>query len=804
MEIYCLKCKEKREIPETTAVFTANGVPGTRGVCPECGTNVFKMGATPAHDGMEKPVIEKKATKAAAKTSKKAKKGSKPSAKISRRRKSSVGPNFADRISMDGLGKPLVIVESPAKAQTIGRFLGNKYKVVASYGHVRDLLASRLSVDPENDFAPEYRVPNDKSKLVKKIAEIAEKSPEVYLATDPDREGESIAWHLMESADIPENKTKRVVFHEITKPAIDAAFKNARTLDMDLVDAQQARRILDRLVGYKVSPLLWNKVRSRLSAGRVQSVAVRLVVEREREIQNFVPVEYWVVSAVFHQVGHNAQYEAKLLKIDAVDLNLGNENDTLATVADMKQANYKLAEKKQSTRRNRPSAPYITSTLQQDASSRLGFLANRTMMVAQQLYEGIKLSGSEETGLITYMRTDSVNVSTQAISEVRSFIANEYGEDYLPAKPAQYRTRAKTAQEAHEAIRPTSVYRTPDKMQPFLTPEQHRLYTIIWQRFVASQMEPQVVETLSLDIAGQSVAHQYLLRATASQTVFPGFRSVYPPANSDNSENPEMVRLFKEILEEGKEQILDDLNYEQKFTQPPSRYSEASLIMTLEENDIGRPSTYAPIISTIQTRGYVERQKRMLVPTEIGFIVNDLLVEFFPEIVDIKFTSRMEEELDEIAEGNAEWVEVLQEFYTPFEKRLDYAAENMPNRKPAPKEIGRACPECGQPLVMRSGRFGDFISCSTFPACRYTENIPVKLDMVCPSCQEGEVIQKRTKQGKIFYGCSRYPECEFASWQKPMEESCPSCGGLLTEKSADNAVCTDCKLTFPQINGKLV
>ncbi|HHV04958.1 MAG TPA: type I DNA topoisomerase [Anaerolineaceae bacterium] len=804
MEIYCLKCKEKREIPETTAVFTANGLPGTRGVCPVCGTNVFKMGATPAHEGMEKPVVVKKASKSSAKSSRSTKGGKKSSSKSSQSGRSARGANFADRISMDGLGKPLVIVESPAKAQTIGRFLGNKYKVVASYGHVRDLLASRLSVDPENNFEPEYRVPNDKSKLVKKIAEIAEKSPEVYLATDPDREGESIAWHLMESADIPEEKTKRVVFHEITKPAIDAAFKNARTLDMDLVDAQQARRILDRLVGYKVSPILWRKVRSRLSAGRVQSVAVRLVVEREREIQNFVPVEYWVVSAIFHQAGHDEQYEAKLLKINDQDLELNNEKDTLATVADMKEAKYKLAEKKLNSRRNRPVAPYITSTMQQDASSRLGFLASRTMMVAQQLYEGIKLSGSEETGLITYMRTDSVNVSAQAIAEVRDYIAKEYGESYLPEKAQVYKTRAKTAQEAHEAIRPTSVHRTPEKMRAFLTPEQHRLYTLIWQRFVASQMEAQLVETLSLDITGQSQTHNYLLRATASQTVFEGFRKVYPTANPENNENPELVKLFKDVLKEGAEQILDDLNYEQKFTQPPARFSEASLILMLEENDIGRPSTYAPIISTIQTRGYVERQGRTLKPTEVGFIVNDLLVEFFPEIVDIKFTSRMEEELDEIAEGKADWVKVLQEFYTPFEKRLDYAAENMPNRKPAPKEIGRACPDCGEPLVMRSGRFGDFISCSTFPACRYTENIPVTLEMACPVCQDGDVVQKRTKRGKTFYGCSRYPECEFASWQKPIQEPCPSCGGLLTEKSNDEVVCTECKLTFPQIDGKLV
>lgn len=799
MEIYCLKCKEKREIAETTAVFTASGTPGTRGLCPVCGTKVFRMGATPEHDGMVKPIVEKKERKSSAKTNTKTKKAIKKGERSNR----SSGPNLADRINMDGLGKPLVIVESPAKAQTIGRFLGNKYKVIASYGHVRDLLASRLSVDPDNDFAPEYRVPNEKAKLVKKITEISEKSPEVYLATDPDREGESIAWHLMESANIPENKTKRVVFHEITKTAIDEAFKNARTLDIDLVDAQQARRILDRLVGYKVSPILWEKVRSRLSAGRVQSVAVRLVVEREREILDFVPVEYWVISAIFHQEGSNEQYEAKLLRIDTRDLELNNEDDAKLTVADMKAAVYTLAEKKESKRRNRPSAPYITSTLQQDASSRLGFLANRTMTIAQQLYEGIKLSGNDETGLITYMRTDSVNVSKQAVDEARQYIEQTYGKSYLPPKPPLYRTRAKTAQEAHEAIRPTSVLRTPAKMEAFLTPEQHRLYTLIWQRFVASQMEPQVVETLSLDIEGVSKDHQYLLRASASHTVFPGFRAVYPQMNGENNENPELVRLFKEVLQKSKTQILDSLNSEQKFTQPPSRFSEASLIMMLEENEIGRPSTYAPIISTIQTRGYVERQGRMLKPTEIGFIVNDLLVDFFPEIVDIKFTSRMEEELDEIAEGKTEWVSVMREFYEPFAKRLDYAKDNMPVKKPEPKLVGRPCPTCGQELVVRSGRFGEFISCSSFPTCRYTENIPVVLDISCPSCHEGEIVEKRTKRGKQFFGCSRYPECDFASWQKPLAEPCPSCGGLLTQKSADEAICVECKLTFPQVDGKL-
>jgi len=802
MEIYCLKCKEKREIADTTATFTATGKPGTRGVCPVCGTNVFKMGSTPAHEGLEKPVVEAKAQKK--KDKRKTKSESKSTTKTLRDIKKTTGPNFADRISMDGLGKPLVIVESPAKAQTIGRFLGNKYKVVPSYGHVRDLLTSRLSVDPENDFAPEYRVPNDKTKLVKKITEIADASPEIYLATDPDREGESIAWHLMESAKIPQEKTKRVVFHEITKRAVDTAFQNARKLDMDLVDAQQARRILDRLVGYKVSPILWTKVRSRLSAGRVQSVAVRLIVEREREIENFVPVEYWVVSAIFRQDGDDRTYEAKLLKINNNDLQLNNEKDTLTVVNDIKTASHKLVDKKVSNRHNQPSPPFITSTLQQDASSRLGFLASRTMIVAQQLYEGIKLGGDEETGLITYMRTDSVNVSNQAITEVRSYIEKNYGADYLPIKPILYRTRAKTAQEAHEAIRPTSVQRTPEKMRPFLSPEQYRLYTLIWQRFVASQMEAQVVETVSLDIEGNSKDNIYLFRASVSNTVFPGFRAVYGLANGENNENPELAKLFKEVLKEGEKQILEKLNTEQKFTQPPSRYSEASLIMTLEKNDIGRPSTYAPIISTIQTRGYVDRQGRMLKPTDIGFIVNDLLVEFFPEIVDIKFTSRMEDELDDIAEGKAEWVDVLRDFYEPFEKRIDYAKENMPTKKPEPKLIGRECPDCGQPLVLRSGRFGDFISCSTFPSCRYTESIPVKLDIACPLCQEGDVVQKRTKKGRIFYGCSRFPECDFASWEKPMSTPCPKCGGLLTQKSADKAVCAECKSNFDHIDGELV
>ena len=794
MEAYCFKCKEKREITQAQPGFTSRGAAMTTGVCGVCGTKLFRMGATPAHEGLEKPAVvpTKSAPKKAGKSSNK-----KVSSKTAR--KSTNGKKVRA-----GNGKPLVIVESPAKARTIGRFLGNDYQVLASVGHVRDLLKSQLSVDVENDFTPKYRVPNEKKEIVAEITATAERSKTVYLATDPDREGESIAWHLMDSAQMEPEKVKRVVFHEITKEAVDAAFAHPREIDMDLVDAQQARRILDRLVGYGVSPILWAKVKGRLSAGRVQSVALRLIVEREREIDVFVPVEYWKIAALFEPDGTKKQYKARLFKVNDSDPVLTDEKTTEALVKKLEQAAYKLDKINRSTKMFRPGAPFITSTLQQEASTRLGFLTKKTMTVAQQLYEGIDLGGGEETGLITYMRTDSVHVSAQSVKEAREYIAKKYGDSYVPNKAPVYRTRAASAQEAHEAIRPTSVKRTPESMKSHLSGDQYKLYKLIWQRFIASQMAPAQIETITIDISGKMEKETCLFRASGNKTLFPGYRALYAARRGeDEKEDEDQTELPLEELVLGQKQHLIELNPSQHFTEPPPRFTEASLIQVLEENKIGRPSTYSAIITTIQARGYVTRESKRLIPTEIGFLVNDLVVEYFPSIVDIEFTSGMEDKLDEIAQGDIAWVEVIREFYTPFKESLDHAKENMPKTKLKPELIGRECPQCGGDLVLRTGRFGRFISCSNFPECKYTEPWLEKIGVTCPVCHEGDVVEKRSKRGRVFYGCSRYPECDFVSWDKPVASPCPKCGGLLTTKNDKQATCTKCYSRFELDEGVL-
>ena len=792
MEAYCLKCKEKREIANPEAGFNARGAAVTTGICSVCGTKMYRIGATPAHEGLEKPVVVKaepkiKTKKLSTTTKRTAKKSPKASSK-----KTTIKTTRAS-------GKPLVIVESPAKARTIGRFLGKEFDVVASVGHVRDLLKSQLSVDVDNGFEPKYRVPNEKKEVVKKIKSLADGTKKVFLATDPDREGEAIAWHLMESAEIDPAKTERVVFHEITKNAISEAFEKTRELDMDLVDAQQARRILDRLVGYSVSPILWAKVKGKLSAGRVQSVALRLVVEREREIDAFEPVEYWSIHALFNPDESDKQYRAKLVKVNGknLDMNLETEKQAMTTVELLKKAAYKIGDINVSTRLVRPGAPFITSTLQQEASRRVGFLTKKTMSIAQQLYEGLDLGNGEETGLITYMRTDSVHVSTESVKEARAYISERFGESYLPEKQPQYRTRAVSAQEAHEAIRPTSVNRTPDSLKKHLTRDQYTLYRLIWQRFVASQMNPAKLEITTVEVEGQADKNNYLFKATGSREVFPGFRAVYryEKADDENGEE-ELVDLPIEVMSVGQKQNLVELDPAQHFTQPPARYSEATLIQALEENQIGRPSTYSPIISTIQTRGYVSRENKRLYPTEIGYLVNDLVVEYFPGVVDLGFTSLMEDELDKVAAGKQAWVDVIREFYTPFSHELENAKKHMPKTQIEPEKVGRACPECGGELVFRNGRFGKFISCRNFPKCRYTEPWLEKIGVACPTCGIGEVIEKRSKKGRKFYGCSRYPECDFTSWDKPTGKACPNCGGVLVEKANKSIVCNDCHTRF--------
>jgi DNA topoisomerase-1 len=691
----------------------------------------------------------------------------------------------------------LVIVESPAKAKTVGRYLGKGYTVRASVGHVRDLLKSQLSVDVENNFTPKYRVPNEKKEVVKEIKKLAQKAEEVYLATDPDREGESISWHLLEAAQIDPERAKRVVFHEITEPAIKEAFSHPRNINSDLVDAQQARRILDRLVGYSISPLLWEKVRGRLSAGRVQSVALRLIVEREREIENFVPVEYWSIHAEFQPEGLKSSFIAKLAKIDDKDPELPNEEIVKPILMDLETAAFSITKVKRGERRRRPSAPFTTSTLQQDASRKLGFTSKRTMALAQGLYEGQDVGNGGSTGLITYMRTDSTSVSASAQQEAREYIGNKYGKDYLPPEAPLYRARSANAQEAHEAIRPTSVMREPEQVKEYLEPAMYKLYRLIWQRFVASQMEAAVYDTLQVEVTGKTSKHEYLLRASGFSVKFAGFLVVYEEAKNEDvktEEDEENVRIPNGIAE-GQKQELIRLIPEQHFTQPPPRYSEASLVQALEEDGIGRPSTYAPTISTIQQRGYVVREDKRLIPTEIGMQVNDLMMQYFSDIVDYQFTARMEEDLDMIASGQAEWTEVIHEFYHPFAEDLKKAQAEMPVTKSEPEPIGRKCPEDGGELVIRYGRFGKFISCSNFPTCRYTEPWLEKIGILCPK-DGGELVERKTRKGRTFYGCENYPNCDFTSWKRPIKPPCPKCGGLLVVANKREAQCTNCQETF--------
>ena len=769
---YCVKCKEKRPITNAEATFTKAAQPATRGECPVCGTSLYRMGETHAHEGMERPKPVKKAKKSG--------NGSKKNRR----------------------GK-LVIVESPAKARTIENYLGRGYKVRASVGHVRDLLKSRLSVDVEHDFEPSYRVPNDKRDVVKELKQAASKAKEVYIATDPDREGEAIAWHLIEAAEIDDDQVKRVVFNEITKDAVAAAFEQPRDVDMDRVNAQQARRVLDRLVGYKLSPLLWEKVRPRLSAGRVQSVAVRIIVEREREIEAFVPEEYWTIDAELARQEERddpkrVSFIARLHSINGEEPELPTQEAIDPIIADLEAAEYIINDVERGERRRRPSAPFITSTMQQEASRRLGFGAGRTMRLAQQLYEGMDVGDEGQVGLITYMRTDSVTISKEAQAQALDYVKRRYGEEYLPPEPRTYKTRAKGAQEAHEAVRPTSVFRTPASLKDVLNRDQRRLYELIWQRFVASQMasavyDTMVVETLAGPPESDDADKPYMLRASGWTLRFPGYLAVYQEAPDEDATEEEGEDLqFPENLNVGDWLDLLELLPEQHFTQPPPRYTEASLVRALEEHGIGRPSTYAPIMSTIRQRGYVDREGKRLLPTDIGMVVNDLLVENFPQIVSRRFTASMEDNLDSIASGDREWVPVLREFYEPFEQKLAHAHEHVPNVDLGSEEVGRDCPETGHPLIVRWGRYGKFIGCSDFPTCRYTEPWLEFIGVTCP-LDGGEIVERKTRKGRTFFGCENYPECEWTSWKRPVPDPCPNCGNLLIIQRRGWAQCTECE-----------
>jgi len=727
------------------AVFLgAQQRPATKGVCPECGTKLTRFGATPAHEGLD-PAEHTVQTEAA-------------------RQRQAHGPK-------------MVIVESPAKARTVGRFLGRGYTVEASVGHIRDLPSNRMGVDIEHDFQPRYVIPSSKKDVVKKLRDKAGAASTVYLATDPDREGEAIAWHLKAALKrqlygIP---VHRVEFHEITQQAVEHAFAHPRDIDELRVDSQQARRILDRVVGYTLSPLLRDKMgRKGLSAGRVQSVALRLICEREREIEAFVPVEYWTLEAELRkQKGTKTErkpFAARLHKIRGQDPDLKNEADAQAIVDDLEGAEYVVAKVTRRERRRNPTPPFMTSTLQQEASRKLHFTAKKTMGLAQALYEGKEIGGGEHTGLITYMRTDSVNVAESAQAEARQVIQERYGPEYLPPKPPQYKSKAKGAQEAHEAIRPTSALRGPASLKPYLNRDELRLYTLIWSRFIASQMAPAILDQTSIDIlAGPATGEKpYLFRATGSVIKFAGFLKVYEEGREEEDTPEEGEGLQLPPLERGELLDLVRLLPKQHFTQPPPRYTDASLIRALEEYGIGRPSTYAPTLSTLLQRHYVERDAKKLIPTEIGFTVNDLLVEFFPGILDLGFTAEMEEKLDEIATGSVAWVPMLHEFYEPFAQKVDVAREKMPEVRFEPQPTGEMCPECGRPLLIKLGRYGKFIACSGYPECRHSEPIPLP-GVACPECG-GAVVEKRARKGRRgkFYGCANYPTCEWATWKKPV------------------------------------
>jgi DNA topoisomerase-1 len=669
--------------------------------------------------------------------------------------------------------KPLIIVESPTKARTIKKFLPARYAVKASVGHVRDLPKSTLGVDIEHDFAPRYLTIKGKGEVIKELRGAVKSATDVYLATDPDREGEAIAWHLAELLKLP--RPQRIELHEITKEAALAALKHPHLIDMDRVNAQQARRILDRLVGYKISPLLWSKVRSGLSAGRVQSVAVKLIVDREREIEAFVPREYWTIAALLASAHHaDTPFSADLVSHRGAKLEIARSAEADAILRELEGAAYRVSSIKRREVRRNPPAPFTTSTLQQEASRKLKMRVRRAMQVAQSLYEGVDLGGSEGTvGLITYMRTDSTRISDQAREAARAFIIDIYGKEFHGGR--LYRVR-EGAQDAHEAIRPTSVLRTPERLAGMLKREDLRLYTMIWERFVASQMAAALFDQTVVEVA----AGEYGFRATGTVMRFPGFTRVYDESKDDEAGAKGRIRLPE--LEEG--EVLNFLKVEPKqhFTEPPPRYTEAALVKALEDNGIGRPSTYSTIVETIQARGYVTQQERRFVPTPIGAAVNDLLVEHFPKIVNLDFTARMEGDLDRIAEGHENWIGLLRRFYAPFESELAEAEKKLPRLELRDEPTDEICPTCGRPMVIKHGRFGRFISCSGYPECKTTKPIVKETGAACPKCA-GAIVERRSRKGRVFYGCANYPKCDFISWDAVVPERCPVCGSHVLAKT---------------------
>lgn len=754
----------------------------------------------------------------------------------------------------------LVIVESPAKAKTIAEFLGRDFKVMASMGHVRDLPKSKMGIDTENDFQPVYSVSQDKTQVIKQLKDAINASTMIWLATDEDREGEAIAWHILQALGWKENKrVKRIVFHEITKKAILDAVNKPRSIDVNLVDAQQARRVLDRLVGYELSPLLWKKVRFGLSAGRVQSVAVRLVVDREREIRNFKIEEYWTIMALFYPEAKKSgsEFQAFLTRQGEKKLEISNEKQAQEILKELNDAQYKVTSVEQKEVRRYPAPPFITSTLQQEAARKLGFSVKRTMMIAQQLYEGVEIN-KKRMGLITYMRTDSVNLAESAIKEAREVILNQFGLQYALASGRRFKSK-KGAQEAHEAIRPVDFMIAPSEVTAFLKKEQAALYELIWKRAVASQMAEAVFDQTGIDISASQ--GNYVFRATGQVMKFPGFMKLYQEGkdretDDESKKDEDSDRILPE-LHQGQDVSLKELIPDQHFTKPPARYTEASLVRKLEAEGVGRPSTYAPTISTIMSRGYIEKEGRALKPTDTAEVVNDLLVEHFSNIVDIGFTARMEEDLDEIAEGKKPWVPIVKEFYGPFHENIINKDKNLKksdivneksdelcdvcgsamvvklgrfgkflscsdypkckNARPLKEDVveksaerldlerklgAKKCEKCGQPMEIKDGKYGEFLACTAYPKCKHVQPIIKFTGVKCPQCGNGQLIERRTRKGgKIFYGCNKFPKCKFATWDKPVKLPCKKCGGLKVskvsrkgDKEAARVVCIKCEL----------
>jgi len=668
--------------------------------------------------------------------------------------------------------KYLVIVESPAKAKTIEKYLGRNYKVVASVGHIRDLPKSKMGIDVENNYEPHYISIRGKGDVIKSLRSAAKKAQKVYLASDPDREGEAIAWHLAHLLNLDLNEKNRVVFNEITKDAVKAAFKEPRTINLDLVDAQQARRVLDRLVGYSISPILWRKVKKGLSAGRVQSVALKIIIDREKEIRDFKPEEYWSIDGNFKK--GRKKFKANFWGIDGKKKKLPNAESVKEVTSRITGKDYEVKNVEKKERKRNPAAPFTTSSLQQEAARKLNFRTRKTMMVAQQLYEGISLGRQGTVGLITYMRTDSKRISDSAKAEVTDFIESTYGKEFA-AHDVKKLKNVQGAQDAHEAIRPTSALRTPDEMAKYLDKDQLKLYSLIWSRFVASQMTPAILDTMKVTLDHNGV--QFI--ANGSKVKFKGFMQVYVEGRDDGKEDKENILPELEIGE-----IVQSVDIEPKqhFTQPPARFSEATLIRTLEENGVGRPSTYAPTLETIQRRYYVKLVQKRFEPTELGEIVNTLIEEFFPQIVDVHFTAEMEDNLDKVEEGKEDWIKVVDQFYRPFEKELVIAEEKIEKIQIKDEPAGFDCELCGHPMVIKLGRYGKFYACSNFPDCRNTKPIVKEIGVECPICHKGQVVERKSKKNRIFYGCDRYPECEFTSWDKPIGRNCPKCDHYLVEK----------------------